>query len=466
MGETPEPPSVHIQLVENPFEGQPPLAGRYAFITEIGAGPLGRVYSGRDLETGTRVAIKVLTPRISADVNDPTCKERYVAAVRRVAPLRHPGVARVFAVDTVLQDGHLRVAYSMEHVATTPARRLLDGKASMSADRVVDLVDRVAEIVEAAHTMGLLHLDLHLGNVFVGQDDEVRLSDFGIRGAFQADITPETPESSPFLAPEQRAGGDVSVATDVFGLGWLLRALLTWSMPDHKDPVGVLPGDLDLVVNKACRVRPEDRFPTVAAFRKALRDPKGVRTASGVVAPVPAPAPVIATEPAASKGMLYAGLAVVAVVLVLACVGGAAALGLFGGAGPTAANPAPGPVGAPETAPAPAPPAPTVPVPQMLRVDSAPPGAQIFEGETSLGTTPSLVEVPSGGARTVTLRLDGYAPREVVLRGDGTPPEIVRLEAELAPVRVVTPRPVARPTARPAPAPAPRPRGDDLILNR
>lgn len=292
MGDAPDR-GPGIQLVDNPFAGQAPIAGRFQVSSEIGGGPLGRAYLAHD-EAGARVVVKVVPGRLSARVEDPLGLDALALAARQAAALDHPGVVRVLAWTTVDAAGTPAVAVVSEHVHAPTLGSLVGGGVGLPAERAVDLVDQVAVAVEHAHQRGVLHLDLHPGNVFVEPGDRVRVADFALRGAFAEDPG-AGPEATVWCAPELRAGGIVDESADVWSLGLLLQHLLTGRAP-QVPPLGhVLPNDLHRVVEKAVREEPVARFHDVASFREALRDPILERTpppAEPLLATHPAPAPL------------------------------------------------------------------------------------------------------------------------------------------------------------------------------
>ena len=314
----------NIEIIVNPFEGQPPVAGRYAVFTEIGAGPTGRVYVADDQrKSGRRVAVKVLTPRMSADMDDPTGRKRFVLAARNAARLDHPSIVPVLAIDNVKGSGtdHVAIVYAYESWPTLAA--VVRDQGPLEPDAARRIIDRVAEAVDYAHENDVLHLNLHPGNIFLGPDGAVRLADFAVRGALQGDVAEHNPQRGDWLPPEQQTGGEVSRASDVYALGLILQHCLTGEAPDP-DSTEPLPGAFDLVVERATRKTSTERLPGMEAFRHALKSPASYRTPvpSGVfVAPsVSEPQALdLGSEPAVPLG-LWIALGLGGTVLLLLCV--------------------------------------------------------------------------------------------------------------------------------------------------
>ena len=315
----------NIEIVVNPYESQPPVAGRYVFLTEIGAGALGRVYIANDQrKKGRRVAVKVFNPRMSTDIEDPSGARRFVRAAREAARLDHPSILSLLAIDTVGLKGKKRIAIVQEHESWPTLATFLAKHGSLSADVALPIVDAIAEAVDIAHEQDVLHLDIHPGNVFVSPSGEVRVSDFFMRSAMHDEVTPQTPIEGLFLAPEQKTGGELSRATDVYALGLLLQHVLTGDPPDASS-TQPLPNALDLVVERATRDNPDSRLPGMEAFRHALKSPAAYRTPvpSGVfVTPeVSAPLPLALAASSDVPWFLWGALGVGGVLLVVLCVG-------------------------------------------------------------------------------------------------------------------------------------------------
>lgn len=322
----------NIEMVVNPYDKHPPVAGRYVFLTEIGSGALGRVYIADDQrKKGRRVVVKVLNPRMSTDIEDPSGVRRFVHAAREAARLDHASIVPLLAIDTVGEKGKKRVAIVQEHESWPTLAAVLDKHGSLSADIAVPLVDAVAATVDMAHDQDLLHLDIQPGNIFVSPQGEVRVCDFFIRSAMHEEVTPETPLDGPFLAPEQKTGGPLSRATDVYALGLLLQHVLTGDPPDAESSQP-LANALDLVVERATRENPDTRLPGMEAFRHALKAPAAYRTPvpSGVfVKPeVSEPLPLELSASNDTPWLFYALIGVGVVVLVSLCVGVIGVMGI------------------------------------------------------------------------------------------------------------------------------------------
>jgi serine/threonine protein kinase len=168
--------------------------GRYVIQRVLGEGGMGAVYLAQDPELNRRVAIKLLHPSLS---EDPENKARFLREAQAMARVSHPNVVAVH--DIVTWEGQLFVA--MEYVEGTTLRQWM--KARHSVQQMVELFRKAGAGLAAAHAAGLIHRDFKPGNVLIGVDGAVQVSDFGL--ARTADAAPE--EGPAGGAPRAEAPG-------------------------------------------------------------------------------------------------------------------------------------------------------------------------------------------------------------------------------------------------------------------
>jgi tetratricopeptide (TPR) repeat protein len=207
----------------------------YRITEEIARGGMGRVYAGHDLTLDREVAIKTLRPGADA--------ERFVTEAKITAKLPHPNIPPVYALGT-LPNGTPWLAMKLIHGQTLAA--LLKPRSSPSQDlpRYIQIFEQIAQAVGFAHSRGIIHRDLKLLNVMVGEFGEVQVMDWGLAKEL-ASSERKFGESSPdddnlhhtaagtvlgtpgYMAPEQARGEIVDQRADVFALGSILAAILT-----------------------------------------------------------------------------------------------------------------------------------------------------------------------------------------------------------------------------------------------
>jgi serine/threonine protein kinase len=165
-------------------------------------------------------------------------RERTLREARAIAALTHPNVISVF--DVARHNGEPYVV--MELVASRSLAELIRRHGKCSIEQAALVADSVAAALEAAHRRGITHRDVKPGNVLIGDDGQIKLTDFGIaRNMSEVTMTSSglilgTPA---FIAPEAAAGDPVTPAADLWGLGATLYAAITGDPPYDKgdDPV-------------------------------------------------------------------------------------------------------------------------------------------------------------------------------------------------------------------------------------
>jgi eukaryotic-like serine/threonine-protein kinase len=214
--------------------------GDYEILDEIGRGGMGVVYRARQVSLGRIVALKMVLRGALASASDRT---RFRAEAESAARLHHPHITPVYEVG----DENGQPYFSMQFIeGTTLARRIADGP--LPAREAARMLLPVCRAIAEAHRGGLLHRDLKPSNILIDRTGRPYVSDFGLAKRVTADQSHETVDEPAasllthsgaivgtpgYMAPEQAAGnrGEVSRATDVYGLGALLYAMLTGRAP-------------------------------------------------------------------------------------------------------------------------------------------------------------------------------------------------------------------------------------------
>lgn len=207
--------------------------GPWTLERSLGAGGMGRVWLARrrDGLYDGQVAIKMLRDTVA----DEFANERFAREGQILARLAHPNIARLLDAG-ILSDGQRYLV--IEYVLGERIDRHCDDRKLDVAARI-RLFLQVCAAVAHAHANLVVHRDLKPANVLVQSDDQVKLLDFGVAKLIEA----ETEEASPltlvagagltpeYAAPEQIEGGTITTATDVYALGMVLYRLLSGSRP-------------------------------------------------------------------------------------------------------------------------------------------------------------------------------------------------------------------------------------------
>jgi predicted Ser/Thr protein kinase len=210
------------------------LSERYRIVALVGKGGMGEVYRAEDLKLGQTVALKFLP--VSLSQNEDALK-RFHSEVRLARQISHPNVCRVFDVGE--SDG--RIFFTMEYVDGEDLATLLRRIGRLPADKGLEIARQLCAGLAAAHEYGVLHRDLKPANIMLDGRGKVRITDFGL-AAFAEDIAAEEIRSGTpaYMAPEQAAGMEVTVKSDLYSLGLVLFEVFTGKRATDT----VTPGDL------------------------------------------------------------------------------------------------------------------------------------------------------------------------------------------------------------------------------
>ena len=266
------------------------VVGPYTIEREIGRGGMGRVYLARDGRLGRTVALKALSPELTAD---PSHRNRLRREARAAAALTHPGICTVYALEEL--DEELFII--TEYIEGQTLRQEMDSGRRPDADTVMAAARELASALAHAHSRGVTHRDLKPENVMRGPDGHLRILDFGLAlldapgNALESRVTqPGAVAGTPaYMAPEQINGGGGDPRVDVFAFGVVLYEYACGTHPfaaatplataarileSDAAPVAErcpeLPGVLVDVIERCLQKAPADRFGTAADILKAL----------------------------------------------------------------------------------------------------------------------------------------------------------------------------------------------------
>ncbi|MGY1741558.1 MULTISPECIES: serine/threonine-protein kinase [unclassified Blastococcus] len=278
------------------------LGGRYELVELLATGGMGRVWRARDLRLGRAVAVKVLRGEYT---DDAVSLARFRAEAQVSARLVHRNIAALHDYgEADGPDGAVCAYLVMELVEGESLAARLAREPRPPLDLVLDVVDQTAAALAAAHAAGVVHRDVKPGNVLLGADGVVRITDFGI--AWSATSAPLTRTgqvvgTACYLSPEQAEGQHATPASDVYALGMVAYECLAGHRAfDGDNPVQIalrqirevpapLPADVPenvrRLVDRALAKDPAERYPDGAAVRAAVADVRAGRRLD----PVPTP---------------------------------------------------------------------------------------------------------------------------------------------------------------------------------
>lgn len=285
------------------------VAGRYRLLSPLGEGGMGVVWRARDEVLAREVAVKEVRAPAGLGTTD---EQRLYARLEREAwaagRISHRNVVTVYDVAT--EDGRPWIV--MELVRGLALSDVLDAEGPLTPQRAAHIGAEILAALRAAHEAGVLHRDVKPGNVLIGNDGRVVLSDFGIavvEGTSNLTMTGELIGSPEFLAPERALGRTPGPESDLWSLGVLLYASVEGNSPfrqntplstlravvDEELPPPRRAGALAPVIAELLRKDPAQRLSAAEAERR-LR----VIGAGGTVGTAAAPGPHSPTISSAS----------------------------------------------------------------------------------------------------------------------------------------------------------------------
>jgi serine/threonine-protein kinase len=217
------------------------IAERYRLDEPIAAGGVGQVWRGTDLVLERRVAVKLLRPEYS---DHPETLSRFRAEARHAGALTHPCIAQVYDFGDSAPGAP---PYMVMELVEGPSLADVLAQEPVTAPYALDVISKAAVGLGAAHEAGLVHRDVKPGNILLGPDGDVKITDFGIAHALgSAPVTDPglVMGTTQYLAPERIAGGSGTPGSDLYSLGIMLHECLTGVPPFEGTPAEVMAAHL------------------------------------------------------------------------------------------------------------------------------------------------------------------------------------------------------------------------------
>jgi serine/threonine protein kinase/tetratricopeptide (TPR) repeat protein len=257
---------------------------QYVVQEPIGTGGMAVVYKARDERLQRQVALKFLSPYLSADAD---AKDRFVTEARTAAALDHPNVCTIYEIGET-GDGHLFIAMPLYDGETLQAR-LTRGR--LTFEEAFPLALQVARGLEHAHAAGIVHRDIKPSNIVILRDGTPKILDFGI--ARMHDTALGEPctliGTASYMSPEQADGERVDNRSDIWSLAIVLHELLTAERPFVGDGVVAVldairygdprltatsypdvPAGIDRILRRALSKSPGERYASMSMLTAEL----------------------------------------------------------------------------------------------------------------------------------------------------------------------------------------------------
>jgi eukaryotic-like serine/threonine-protein kinase len=343
--------------------------GRYNIVSRLGKGSMGEVFLAHDPHIDRKVALKVLQ---KDHLTSKAIVNRFIKEAKAIGRLSHPGIVGVYDVGK----DHGTIFIAMEFLEGLPLNEAVRTRKFGTAE-IVNICRQVADALDYAHQRGIVHRDIKPSNLILTENDQVKLTDFGIAHFEDASLTLKTRSGDilgtpAYMSPEQISCKGVDNRSDLYSLGVILYELMAGRRPfmgnnlaslfkaitDHKTTPPIkadpsIPKGLNAVILKAIEKDPNRRFQSGAEMVSALNRQR--------------PDAKIDFKPAVSR-MITKPLVWIAIVLIAVAAGWQIYRHVVAHPSPTA----------------------------LVNITSEPSSASIYLNNTFKGKTPMRCELPLG----------------------------------------------------------------------
>ena len=255
--------------------------GRYEPLESIGSGTTSRVEMARDNVIGRTVALKTFIHAFGEDL-----EEQFRQEARLFGQLSHPAIVQLYDVGI---NEHGTPFLVMEYIPGKTLEQRL-APLSLTVQRACTWAADLARALAQAQRAGIIHGDIKPGNIFITQDEKIKLGDFGIaRLATQVSGSGRMKGTPAYLAPEQILGASQDQRSDQFSFGIVFYQMLTGVRPFEGDSVGAVcaeilysepvppskrnpavPPELDRVIARCLAKNPQERFSSFDELVRSL----------------------------------------------------------------------------------------------------------------------------------------------------------------------------------------------------
>jgi serine/threonine protein kinase len=208
----------------------------YRVTRQLGMGSMGIVYQAEDIKLKRMVALKFLSP---GSTIDPNTKKRFIQEAQAASALDHPNICTIYEIDET-PDGRLFIAMA-RYEGETLEERISRGPLELRA--AVRIASQVAAGLASAHEQGIVHRDTKPANIFLTDDGQVKILDFGIaKLSGQASMTKANSivGTVQYMSPEQANGEEVDGRTDIWSLGTVFYQMVTGRVPFPGENIGAV----------------------------------------------------------------------------------------------------------------------------------------------------------------------------------------------------------------------------------
>jgi serine/threonine protein kinase len=267
------------------------FVGKYKLVGLLARGRMGGVFLAEHTIMDRTVVVKAIPKDLG---RDEAALDTFLREARSIADLDHTNIVRAYSVDSVGE----RYFMVMEYVEGQDLQRLVEAKGPLDASQAADYIRQAAKGLAYVHGRDMIHGDIKPANLFVGEQDVVKILDMGMaqltgQSRLRAKTTDEgSAGAADYVAPEQTLEtGDIDHRADVYSLGCTLYFLLTGRPPfsegtiaerilkhQKEQPAPVseqrpeVPQELAAIAEKMMAKDPSERYQSAEEVSKALTE--------------------------------------------------------------------------------------------------------------------------------------------------------------------------------------------------
>jgi tetratricopeptide (TPR) repeat protein len=293
----------------SPLNPDDMLCGRFRILHAIAEGGMGHVFEAFDSELAVHLALKVIRPEIASN---PEALARFRQEVRLARQITHPNVCRTFDIEreTRLVDAARGITLelvflTMEFLPGETLAARIKREGALALGEALDLARQIADALQAAHALGIVHRDMKPGNIMLVPAEartplpfRAVVTDFGLArldpiiSSANSSATSHTNRpigTLAYMAPEQLENAAVSPVTDIYAFGLILFEMVTGTRafpsgsflsgvamrlngppPSPQALVPNLPAPWIRAIEGCLRIKPSDRFHSAADVMAVL----------------------------------------------------------------------------------------------------------------------------------------------------------------------------------------------------
>jgi TolB-like protein/predicted Ser/Thr protein kinase len=265
----------------------------YRIVGKLGGGGMGVVYEAEDTRLARHVALKFIPEDMAKDKKS---LDRFLREARAASQLNHPGICTIHDIED--NNGHPFIV--MEKLEGTSLKELMRQR-KLGVDEILDITSQVADALAASHAKGIIHRDIKPANIFVAQNGQTKILDFGLakvvhdpnssEAALEDSLTAMgvIPGTAVYMSPEQARSEELDARSDLFSLGVVLYEMSTGKKPFatgnvittldavlNQKPVAPrtinpnMPADLEGIIGRAMEKERGHRYQNAMAMKGDL----------------------------------------------------------------------------------------------------------------------------------------------------------------------------------------------------